>query len=298
MDQEQRAPMSTATQRDAEAQHRLVERWMTSLAQLPAVQVIWLEGSLVDDRANPWSDIDLRVAVTDEGYAQLWETDRAPLLEALGEHRLLINGGFVRALTAEGIIAELLVLKASEIQGLELYEWKFLFHRAPDGPPCFKKLPMKTTAETWSGPPVSVEDVRNRTWFALYLMALIPPEFYRAETCSAAWGLEQARMELRQVMYQRLGIRFSKRAKELSQIFPPDFIEDLESSYTRAGQSALDPAAMAAAQVRTFTALGKHLQALSDQVGGGFEPEWYPRLLAKLTRDLSRIVGIELSQAP
>jgi hypothetical protein len=52
-----------------------------------------------------------------------------------------------------------------------------------------------------------------------------------------------------------------------------------------------------APQVRTFTALGKHLQALSDQVGGGFESEWYPRLLAKLTRDLSRIVGIELGLA-
>src|SRR6266567_2659406 len=118
--------MSTAQEHGAREQHRLVERWVASLSQLPAVEVIWLEGSLVDDRANPWSDIDLRVAVTDEGYAQLWEMDRAPLLEALGEHRLLINGGFVRALTAEGIIAELLVLKASQIQELELYEWKFL----------------------------------------------------------------------------------------------------------------------------------------------------------------------------
>src|SRR5438067_10561921 len=140
------SPMSTAPQRDAEAQHQLVERWVASLASLPAVEVIWLEGSLVDDRANPWSDIDLRVAVTDEGYMQLWETDRTPLLEALGECRLLINSGFVRALTAEGIIAELLVHKTSEIQELELYEWKLLFHRLPDGPPRFRKLPLRSTA--------------------------------------------------------------------------------------------------------------------------------------------------------
>src|SRR5437867_61639 len=113
--------MSTTQRHNAEAQHRLVERWVASLAQLPAVEVIWLEGSLVDDRANPWSDIDLRVAVSDVGYVQLWETDRTPLLEALGECRLLINSGFVRALTAEGIIAELLAHKTSEIQGLELY---------------------------------------------------------------------------------------------------------------------------------------------------------------------------------
>src|SRR5438094_433068 len=135
--------MSTTPQRDAEGQHRLVERWVASLAQLPAVQVIWLEGSLVDDRANPWSDIDLRVAVTDEGYAQLWETDRAPLLAGLGEYLLLWNKGFVRAVTAEGIIIELAVRKVSELASKELYEWKFLLSRLPTGPPQFHQLPKR-----------------------------------------------------------------------------------------------------------------------------------------------------------
>jgi hypothetical protein len=91
------------------------------LAQLPAVEVIWLEGSLVDDRANPWSDVDLRMALADDAYAQLWETDRAPLLEALGEYLLLWNKGFVRAVTAEGIVVELAALKVSELGSQELY---------------------------------------------------------------------------------------------------------------------------------------------------------------------------------
>lgn len=218
----------------------------------------------------------------------MWETDRTPLLEGLGEHLLLINGGFIRALTAEGIVAELLVLKSSEIQDLELYEWKFLFNRRPHGPPEFRKLPRRSTAETWPGPPVSIEDVGSRTELCLYLMAIAPSDFYRSELCAAAWTLEILRAELRQLMYQRLGIRFSKRAKELNAIFPPEFIEDLKGTYTEAGEAALDLAAIAAAQIRTFAVLGKHLQALSDQVGGGFEPEWFDRLFRKVQADLNQ----------
>src|SRR2546428_11207769 len=98
--------MSTAHEHGAHEQHRLVERWVTSLAQLAGGEVIWLEGSLVDDRANPWSDVDLRIALADDAYAQLWETDRAPQLVALGEYLLLWNKGFVRAVTAEGLVVE------------------------------------------------------------------------------------------------------------------------------------------------------------------------------------------------
>ena len=83
----------------------LIEQWVGSLAQIPAVDVVWLEGSLVGNRATPRSDIDLRLAIADAAFTQLWETDRAPLLEGLGEHLSLLTS-FVRALTADGIIVE------------------------------------------------------------------------------------------------------------------------------------------------------------------------------------------------
>src|SRR5438093_4116693 len=254
--------MSTAQEQGAHEQHRLVERWVASLSQLPAVEVIWLEGSLVDDRANPWSDVDLRIALADDVYAQLWETDRAPLLEALGEYLLLWYKGFVRAVTAEGIVVELAARKVSELASQDLYEWKFLFCRLPAGPPRFEKLPERSVAETWPGEPVSVEDVRRRSHFALLNLAIAAQDYCRGEVCAAAFTLDYLRHELFEVMYQRLGIHFGKRNKELSRIFPADFIADLKSTYTEAGQSALDPAAIAAAQVRTLAALGKHLSSL------------------------------------
>jgi hypothetical protein len=271
-------------------QQRLLERWVDSLSRLPDVEVIWLEGSLVDERAHPWSDIDLRVAVADDAYDWFWEQDRSLLLEGLGEHLVLWDTGFVRAVTAESIIVELAIRKSSELEGEELYEWKFLLNRLPEGRPHFRHLPERSTAETWPAPPVTVEDVRHKSNVMLHLLALAPQDFYRGERLAAAYALDFARTVLFQTMYQRLGIRFSKRAKELSQIFPAEFMADLESTYMEGGQSALDPTALAAALIRTFAALRKHLQAQSEEVGGGFEPAWFDRLFAKMQDDIHRLV--------
>src|SRR5262249_34116543 len=153
-------------------QRQLLERWVAALKQIPAVEVIWLEGSLVDDRANPWSDIDLRIALADQEYERLWVLDRARLLEGLGAHLLLWTAGCVRAVTTEGIIVELGARKSSELASLELYEWKILFHQLPAGPPAFRRLPERSTAETWPGTPATVASVRRRTRFILLNLAI------------------------------------------------------------------------------------------------------------------------------
>jgi hypothetical protein len=54
---------------------------------------------------------------------------------------------------------------------------------------------------------------------------------------------------------------------------------------------------MAAALIRTFAALRKHLQAQSEQAGGGFEPEWFDRLFEKMRGDIQRLVGIASGSA-
>jgi hypothetical protein len=272
-------------------QQRLLERWVEALSQLPAVDVIWLEGSLVDGRAHPWSDIDLRIALADEAYDRLWEQNQSSLLEGLGEHLVLWDSGFVRAVTTEGIIVEVAALKTSELPSQELYEWRFLLNRLPEGSPRFRKLPARSTAETWPSPPVAADDVRKKTAVMIHVMALVPQDFFRGERAAAAYTLDFVRGVLFQTLYQRLGIRFSKRAKELSQIFPAEFLTDLESTYPEGGDSALDLTALAAALIRTFAALGRHLQAQSEQVGGGFEPEWYDRLFRKMRADIEGLIG-------
>jgi hypothetical protein len=277
-------------ERGTETQRAIVERWVAFLSQVAGVEVIWLEGSLVDDRAHPWSDIDMRLGIADEVYDQLWEGDRLQLLAGLDEHHVLWNLGFIRAVTSEGVVVELAGRKVSELASQELYEWKFLFNRLPDGPPAFRKLPERSTAETWPAPQASDSDVLNHTNVILHLMALTPPNFYNRQVFSAAYTLDYLRSILFRVMYQRLGVRFSKRAKELSQFFPPEFLEDLKNTYTQERESALDLRAIAAAVIRTYAALERHLRGWSEQVGGGFEPEWYQRLFEKVESDLNRFV--------
>src|SRR4051812_15345683 len=118
----------------------LVERWVASLAEIPAVDVVWLEGSLAADRANAASDVDMRVGIADEAFSQLWEKDRTPLVTGLGEY-LLMEASFVRALTHDGVIIELSAYPTSHLQGMELFEWKILFNRLPNGEPHFRKVP-------------------------------------------------------------------------------------------------------------------------------------------------------------
>ena len=79
-------------------------------------------------------------------------------------------------------------------------------------------------------------------------------------------------------MFRRIGLRYAKWYKHLSEVLPAEFISDLEKTRIRCGESPLEPTAVADATMRTFDILGKHLQALSDKVGGGFESEWYYRL--------------------
>lgn len=50
-------------------QKALLDRWMESLIEIPEIDLIWLEGSLVNlKRANPVSDIDIRLGISDNAY--------------------------------------------------------------------------------------------------------------------------------------------------------------------------------------------------------------------------------------
>jgi hypothetical protein len=269
-------------------QTTLLDRWLATLQQIPAVDIIWLEGSLAADRANPGSDIDIRFGIADAAYQQLWETDRTPLLVGLGEH-LLLENTFVRALMADGVIVEAWAYKTSELNALELYEWKILFSRLPDGEPTFRKLPARSPAETWPDTePLTSALVWYRTTFALLIMAEVPALFYCQEWHSVQYTLDMVRLDLLQVLYLRLGMRYGKRAKHFSELFPQAWLDDLEQTYVRAGENPLDVNVLVKTLVDEFAVLGKHLQALSDQAGGGFEADWYWRLYDQMTTELSQ----------
>ena len=232
----------------------------------------------------------MRLAIADSAYQQLWETDRTQLLMGLGEHLPLLTS-FVRVLTVEGIIVEAGAYRTSELGSLALHEWKVLFSRLPYGEPRFQQLPARSPAELWPEPePLTAESVRQLTnWFLLKL-ANDPATLFSGELHSARWVLDDLRTDLLKLMYRRLGLVFAKRYKHLSHVLPAAWIADLERTYVRPGARQLDPIAIATALIELFAVTGKHLQALSDQAGGGFEAHWYQRLYEQVKDELTLFI--------
>ena len=141
----------------------LIRRWLADLKEIPALDVVWLEGSLADGRGTPYSDIDIRFAIADEEYEKLWpgptqqENDATDPLEARGPTRLLAGLGeyllletaFVRALTSDGLLVEAGAVPTSQTDGLVLYEWEILFSRLPAGAPAFRRAPKLPPDQVW-----------------------------------------------------------------------------------------------------------------------------------------------------
>ena len=273
-------------------QKALLDRWMESLIAIPELDLIWLEGSLVGgQRANPVSDIDIRFGIADDAYERLWREDPTPLLEGMGEFLPLAwHWRFLTA--AEGLIVEIMAFRTSELDGKELYEWDVLFSRLPEGKPEFVKLPERPPAESWpEKEELTAETVRKLTNGYLLMLAHAPASFHNGEFQSSCLTLDWVRIELLKVMYRRIGLAFPKRSKHLSEVLPKDFIEDLNETRIEAGRSPRDTSSVAEALLRTFKVVGRHLQALSDQAGGGFEAEWYDRLYGQTAEELRSFIS-------
>ncbi|MEM7130016.1 MAG: hypothetical protein AAF702_27045 [Chloroflexota bacterium] len=281
-------PLNLPTQ-----QHNILQRWLPAIEAFPEVDVVWLEGSLTDsDRANPGADIDLRIAVADDAHDRLWERDRKPLTNGMGEHLILLDWGFIRALTKEeGVIVELAVLKTSELDGKELYDCEFLLNRLPEGQPNFLSLGDKSAAELWpEKEELTTKIVWRETEMTLGNMATCPGPFYLKEWQSIHFIIAETRSSIVRVMYRLIGLGFAKRFKHLSQILPSAYLADLDKTYMQPGADPMDPAAMADTLLRLFAVKGKYIQLLSDKADGGFEPEWYWRLLEQTKEKLDAVM--------
>ncbi|MEZ4863330.1 MAG: nucleotidyltransferase domain-containing protein [Caldilineaceae bacterium] len=256
-------------------QWTILERWVAVLQQLPEVDLVWLEGSLASGRGNAGSDIDLRLALADHAYTQLWETDRTPLLAGLGDY-CLVETRYVRAITADAVTVEAAAVKRSEVNGCELYEWEILFSRLPAGEPHFRKLPPRPTAEVWAAweelTPAVVQGLFN---IFLTTLVQVPAIFYSGEWHSAIFQLDRMRTELIKLMYRRLNIGYSSRYKHFSEFMPPAWCEQFLQTYVQGDPAKLEPPALARAYMRLLELWGEHLQVLGEEAGGGFDAAWF-----------------------
>ena len=294
-----RMPETEATVR----QWSLIHRWLTDLKKIPALDLVWLEGSLADGRGSPYSDIDIRFAIADDEFELLWQRPmqeanaasdplkaRGPtaLLAGLGDY-LLLETTFVRALTSDGLLVEAGAVPTSQAGGKALFEWEILFSRLPDGAPAFRKSPMLPAHKVWpEREPLTPASVWQRTKFLHLMMLHTPAVFHNEELQSVLISLDLARNDLLKLMWRRAGLSFGKRAKHMSEIFPPSWLTALNHTYPT------DPTVLptlAAPLLRIYALQAEHLRELSAAAGGGFPVNWFERQFAWLTRELDSILG-------
>lgn len=273
---------------DISTQKAILDRWLVALAAIPEVEIVWLEGSLVEKtKANVGSDIDARLGIADGAFSRLWEGDKQFVLAGLGEMLRLIDRDWIRGLTQEGVIVEISARPTSQLDGLVLTEWEILLNRLPVGQPHFVQAPKKSASETWpTHQAVDRAYVWRQTEIAMVMLANSPGPFYNRELHSIRFTLGDLRTELVKLMFQRIGLAFAKRYKHLSEVLPDEFRRDLDYTYLAQSKGSDDLATLAEETLRAFEMQGKRLQALSEQAGGGFEPIWYWRLLAQVRERL------------
>ena len=273
-------------------QWQIIERWLSSLIQMPEVEVVWLEGSLVDNRNPvPGADIDMRLGIADVAYGRLWIADKSQVLAGLVDILRLIDRDWIRAVTREGVIVELAVRKSSELAGLALHNWEILLNRRPAGEPNFIKLPKMSPAEVWTEEhDCTPEFVWQQMEIAMTVLANCPAPFYNRELESAKFTLDDFRITLIKLMYRDVGVYFAKRYKHFSEILTPECLADLRYTYLRPGADQQEPAALAEATLRTYEKIGKYLERLGRRYGGKFAAEWYWLLHEQIEASLAPIL--------
>jgi predicted nucleotidyltransferase len=103
---------------DTDAQSRLVEEARSCFEQDSRILACWLEGSFAAGTADPWSDVDLHIAVADEDWASVFDGRREligrvrPLLGAV-ESRLPWDAHLVSATVAGPVRMDLFIEKES-----------------------------------------------------------------------------------------------------------------------------------------------------------------------------------------
>src|SRR3990172_8327486 len=250
-----------------------LRNWKIYLSTLTYVQNYFVEGSLIQDVGkppNPASDIDMRIVVTDDSMSLLHE-DWSELLKPLEPYRVSVNARgnrlvpltgilgaerladyhFVRVITDDGVVVDLDIYKESDAEAL----------RSVIRPP----------KETW---PIrkdyTPESVRRWTTDFAVVMAAIPCTFYSGELESTAFQLDLYRVDLVKVMYAAAGIDYARRYKHFSELFPQEWLDDLNSTY---GEHSWE--GLAGLVIFFWEWIGVYLSKLSLRVGGGFDASWY-----------------------
>ena len=121
----------------------------------------------------------------------------------------------------------------------------------------------------------------------LLMMLHTPAVFHKDELHSVLYTLDLARSDLLKLMWRRSGLRYGKRAKHMSEIFPASWLTSLNDTYP---PYPTDLPTLAAPLLRIYVLQAEHLRELAAAAGGGFPATWFERHFAWLTRELDNVL--------
>lgn len=275
----------------AKKQRKLLDIWIKALTDIPQIKLIWIEGSMVNvERENPGSDIDIRFAIEDEAFDELWDSNRHLVFEALGD--VLPLAPF-RIVTEGGILIEFDACKVSELENKSLYEWEVLLDRLPEGQLNFIK---ETTVgpEAWPHPQeIRIEAIRDLTADVLRRLTTASTPFFYTTAHSALFELQLLRHKVMYVLYWRSGMKPFMRAKHLNEVLTPEFFADYEYIQFRDNEHSLQHSAVAKATLRTYETLEKHCKALYQHMNclDEYPKKWFTLLNRQLHTELQPFVN-------
>lgn len=274
----------------AKRQRQLLAHWLPHLSKIQEIDLVWIEGSIASQkRENPGSDIDIRFAIQDHAFDDLWDSNRKKVFEPLGE--IYILGPF-RIVTERGILIESEAFKTSKVTGRTIFEWEILLNRLPEGQPNFKQKDMKSTTK-WPHPQeINLESISEVSKDILRRLSTASTPFYSSEPHSALFELHLLRLRVINILYWRSGITPFMRAKHLEQVFSEDFFKDYEYIQFKEDEYSLDFGSIAKATLRTFQQLKKHTEEIYDQVGSisDYPEKWFQLLYRQLETELQPFI--------
>ena len=271
-------------------QRALLDYWLPFLTEMQEIELVWLEGSMVNaERENPGSDIDIRFAIADTCYDELWGLNGEKIFAPLGEVLPLERNSFI---TEQGILIEFSAHKTSEVIGKKVFEWEFLINRLPKGQPGFISPPGWLAHEKWPyNDKVTLSDfIDSTTKLLMRRLSVASTPFYYEEAHSAQRSLDALKLSLLNVQYYRHGVRPYMRANHLQQIFTPEALAQYEYIQFQKNENSFDHSAIAKATLRTFDVLIKNLKEMYEQAGIEAPDKWIQVLYQKTEEELQKFI--------
>jgi predicted nucleotidyltransferase len=261
-------------------QQALFEALTAHLEREPAVEALWLAGSLGAGEGDAFSDVDLLVLAREGGWEGLSATLARELAGAFDAVLVesLFGGRVVNFVTADWARFDLSIVERDGLARYDANRLRLVFNRSDAAPPARPETPYRT-------PPATA--VRLAREF-LRVLGLLPNALGRGELLNALSGVDILRRLTVELMHEENGVAPDRRGGALhpSRFLRPEQVAAL---------TALPPVvAERESLIEGNRALARLFLARARALAGRIGAEWPQALEEACRRHLRTSIRLEI----